>query len=166
MSGSVDVSKAFASPKLLVSRAYKHIGDVVSEVIRLNKCETYTGVVEYDPQTGQDVHKVRITGEPTATLNTIVKDAAANLRDALDHAVYACALSLNGGDPKNTAFPIGNTSASIESELKGGSRLKGVPAEIHPLLIAFRPYERVDGLMFGLNQIRNPNTHRAIITSV
>jgi len=66
------------------------------------------------------------------------------------------------GEPSDTGFPFARNAAGVAGEL-GGKRLRGNPAEIRPVLESFEPYEGGNDLLWGLNSVRNPNTHRMIV---
>jgi hypothetical protein len=120
-------------------------------------------MVYSDNQTGQHVFRVKITGpDLPPKVSNIVKDAAGNLRDALDHAVYSAAVVLVGGKPTDTGFPFAKDLAGVRGELNG-KRLAGNPPEIRALLESFCPYEGGNATLWAMNQIRNPNTHRFIV---
>lgn len=152
----------FDSPKLLVSHAREQIEDAAARMRAFFNAKPYARVVDVDPDTGQEVHKIRLTTDLPVKISVVAKDAAGNLRDALDHALYGCALVVNGGAPKNTGFPFARNSAGVAGEL-GSKRLSGNPPEIHPLLVGFKPHEGGNDLLWGLNSIRNPNSHRVIV---
>lgn len=147
---------------LLIERGRQHIDEADRQIKAFFNAKPYTGVVDIDHQTGQEVHKMKLTARLPGGIKTIVKDATANLRDALDHAVYSSAVALVGGDPSDTGFPFAKDAAGVAGEL-GGKRLRGNPAEIRPFLAAFEPHEAGNKLLWGLNRIRNPNTHRVIV---
>ncbi|MCA0302820.1 MAG: hypothetical protein LCH95_10475 [Proteobacteria bacterium] len=153
----------FASPRQLISHACDEIKAAGSMIDTFAKSQTGTQAVYVDPVTRQNVFCVRIAGPdlPPKVMN-IVKDAAGNLRDALDHSVYAAAVAKGGGEPKHTKFPFAQNAAGVQGELH--SRFcSDVPIEIHPLLTGFKPYEGGNDTLWALNQLRNPNTHRFIV---
>jgi len=156
------IASAFESPRALIQRARELIEDAAFKIKAFFDGRPYTRLVETDPFTGQDVHKVRLTATLPGNIRPIIKDAAGNLRDALDHAVYACAVYLVGGEPDNTGFPFAGDAKGVEGEL-GSDRLRGNPLEIRPCLASFQPYPAGNGLICGLNRIRNPNTHRVLV---
>ena len=122
----------------------------------------YARVIEFDPNTGHDVHKVRLTAQVPGRLSRILKDCTSNLRDALDHAVYAAAISLGAINPEKTGFPFANDATHLEDELTSW-KFEEVPPEIHPCLRGFKPYPGENDILVALNRIRNPNTHRVIV---
>jgi hypothetical protein len=152
----------FDSPKGQVDRAREHIDHLAGEIKAFFDTKPYAQVVEQDRDTGQSVYKVRLTAKLPGRLGPILKDATSNLRDALDHAVYAAAVCLGVPDPKATGFPFANDARHLEGELSTW-KFEHVPKEIRPVLMSFKPYPAGNDLLVGLNRIRNPNTHRVIV---
>lgn len=152
----------FESPKSLVSHAREEITNLDARLAEFFGKHPYARIIDIDRDTGEKVHKFRLTAKLPGKVSNIVKDIAGNLRDALDHAVYGCAVSLYGGEPSDTGFPFAKDAAGVDGELKG-KRLRGNPPEIRSFLAAFNPYPGGNDLLWGLNQIRNPNTHRIIV---
>ena len=153
----------FASPKQLISHARDEIKAAADLVAEYARSQRGTRVVHDDPVARQKIHCVRIAGPAIPPkLTNIVKDAAGNLRDALDHAVYSAAVVIVGGEPKDTGFPFAKDAAGVQGEL-GSPRLAGNPPEIRPCLEGFQPYKGGNDALWAMNQIRNPNTHRFIV---
>jgi hypothetical protein len=154
---------AFASPKQLISHARDEINETEGMVGAFIASQQYARVIYVDSNTGEQIHRVRVTGPalPPKVTN-IVKDAAGNLRDALDHAAYSAAIVINGGEPRDTGFPFAKDAAGVEGEL-ASKRLRGNPSEIRPILAGFNPHEGGNETLWTMNQIRNPSTHRFIV---
>jgi hypothetical protein len=152
----------FESPRLLLGRAREHIDHLAAEIKAFFDRRPYAHVVETDPKTLQQVYKIRLTAALPARLPAVLKDATSNLRDALDHAVYAAAVTLGVSEPTATGFPFANNEPHLYGEL-GTWKFTHVPQSIHPVLVSFKPYPGGNDLLVGLNRIRNPNTHRIIV---
>ena len=152
----------FESPKGLVAHAREHADNLESQIRAFFDKRPYARVIEFDPNTGHDVHKVRLTAQVPGRLSRILKDCTSNLRDALDHAVYAAAISLGAINPEKTGFPFANDATHLEDELTSW-KFEEVPPEIHPCLRGFKPYPGENDILVALNRIRNPNTHRVIV---
>jgi hypothetical protein len=152
----------FDSPRELVGHAREHIDQLEGHIKIFFDRKPYAKVIDFDNETRQQVFKLRITAKLPSPIRLIFKDATSNLRDALDHAVYASAIALGVNNPKKTGFPFANDSVHLQSEL-GTWKFSDVPREIHPVLMSFNPYPTGNDLLVGLNRMRNPNTHRAIV---
>lgn len=152
----------FDSPKQLIGHAREHIDRLEGEVKTFFDRKPYARVVDFDHETRQHIFKIRITAKLPSKIRLVFKDATTNLRDALDHAVYASAVALGIEGPEKTGFPFANDAAHLQGEL-GTWKFSHVPQDIHPLLMSFQPYPGGNDLLIGLNRMRNPNTHRIIV---
>jgi len=152
----------FESPKALIQRGREHVDTLQIEMASFWSRKPYARVIEFDVDTKENIHKFRLTTQIPGKIRTIAKDATSNLRDALDHAVYGAALLLGRVNPNNTGFPFARDAVGVRGELDC-KRLSGNPPEIRPLLASFEPHEGGNELLFGLNSIRNPNTHRVLV---
>lgn len=150
----------FESPKLLLERARENIADLHTRIQSFFDRKPYAPVIDFDSETGQDVHKIRLTAKLPGSLSVVFKDVITNLRDALDHAVYGSAVALGRVNPKNTKFPFADSGAEFEGEIMA---LKDVPPVIRALLESFRPYKRGNETLWALNKLRNQKTHRIIV---
>ncbi|MCA1393459.1 hypothetical protein I6F20_30965 [Bradyrhizobium sp. IC3123] len=152
----------FESPKDLVGHAQEHIDRLDGEIKAFFGRNPYAHVIDFDRETRQQVYKFRLTAKLPSKVRLVFKDVTSNLRDALDHAVYASAVALGINSPKKTGFPFGNDAFHLASEL-GTWKFSDVPRELHPVLMSFQPYPGGNNLIIDLNRMRNPNTHRVII---
>jgi hypothetical protein len=152
----------FTSPKQLLARARNQINEAITEIKTFLNSKPYSCIVALDADTGHDVYKIQWTGIIPTTVQPIIKDVTSNIRDALDHAVYASAVFIRSGAPTYTGFPFARDAAGVQGEL-AGPRLRDNPPEIRPLLASFEPHESGNKLLCGLNRIRNPNTHRFLV---
>ena len=153
----------FHSAMSLVLRACVHIEDLEKRLQEFLNERPWEYVIEFDPETGKDAHKFRYTKPIPSDIPPIARDAIINLRDALDHMMYASAVALNGGDPENTKFPFSKTLNDLEKEIVGKKR-SDVPWEILTVAKRFRPYREGDGDegLHALNELRNVKVHRTI----
>lgn len=152
----------FDSARTLIARAREHIGCLDASFKAFLETKPYARAIDLDPDTGEQVHKVRLVAKLPRRAEAILKDAASNLRDALDHAVHCSALILDSSFPNCTGFPFATHPNGVAGELES-DRLKGIHPEIRALLAGFEPYETGNKLLWGLNRIRVPTTHRMLI---
>lgn len=156
------MSDPFESPDEVLRRAREHIDDLASRIKSFFDRAPYVYFVDYDKDTGQDVHKVRLTAKLPGSLATVAKDVFSNLRDCLDHAVYASAVSVRPERRnRRTAFPFAHDAAGVHDKLN--LEFIDVPPNIRTLLENLRPYKGGNDLLWGLNQTRNTKTHRVLI---
>jgi len=154
------MSDPFHSSKYSLARAKQHISDLERQVSEFIKTKPYTFVVEIDPNTSEEVHKVKLTKPVPVALPGIALDAANNLRSALDQAIYAVILLATGKKVKNAFFPVARTEADFENAVRG--RLKELPKEIVDLIRALKPYKGGNIPLWVLNVFCNTNKHAAI----
>jgi hypothetical protein len=155
------MSYAFDSPREVIERARDHINDLDARIKSFVERKPYSLIVDYDSSTGQDVHKLRFAQIP-GKFAAITKDAFSNLRDALDHAVYASAVTLHPGRAnKRTAFPFAPTGLDVNNKLD--RELIDVPAGIRMFLENLQPHQAGNQTLWGLNQTRNIKTHRMLV---
>ena len=153
----------FADARQLISHARDQIGEAERLIAVFLDKQRGTFMVKVDPKTGQDVYSMRITGPSLSSkISKVTIDAAGNLRDALDRAVYGAAVAINGGAPKHTGFPFARDAAKVQKALNG-KRLSGNPSEIRALLASFDPHEGGNDLLWALSQVGNPITRRFIV---
>jgi hypothetical protein len=138
----------------------KRIKDLDAELRAFNDTHPYERVIEPNPEAFGQVHlKVKLTKAIPESIPLIVGDAACNLRDALDHAVYGVAAA-KGGSPKEAYFPFARNSDSFEKNLKG--RCRDVPHEIYPIFRALKPYQGGNDFLWSLNQVCVGNKHKIV----
>lgn len=94
-------------------------------------------------------------------LTDLAYEAIEAIRASLDHATYAVAIACGSKRPDLIHFPIADTPAYLENEMKG--RLKNFPPDILALFRGFQPYQGGNQLIWALNQVRRQATHRLII---
>jgi hypothetical protein len=113
-------------------------------------------VVETDPDTSEEVHKIKLVKPMPVDLPGLVFDAINNLRSALDQAIYA----LKPVRGKYTYFPFASDAVHFENAIKG--RCKNLPQEIRDVLRTFKPYKGGNNLLWALNELANSNKHGII----
>jgi hypothetical protein len=150
----------FHSSKYSLARAKEHVGDFKRQVGEFIKTEPYTFVVEIDPKTSEEVHKVKLSKPMPAALPGIASEAVYHLRSCLDQLIYAVILLACGKRVRNAYFPIARTQGDFENAVKG--RLKEVPKEIADLIRGLKPYEGGNIPLVALNALSNTNKHAFI----
>lgn len=154
------MSDPFHSSKYSLARAKQHISDLQRQIVEFFNTHPYAEIVEIDPDTGEKVHKFKLTKPMPVALPGLAFDAINNLRSALDQAIYAVILLACGRKVRNAFFPIARTEADFENAVRG--RLKDLPKEITDLVRALKPYKGGNNLLWTLNEICNTNKHAAI----
>ncbi|MDQ3648965.1 MAG: hypothetical protein M3458_01545 [Acidobacteriota bacterium] len=149
------MSDIFHSSKYTLARAKHHIHDFERQVAEFFDTNPYRTVIETDPNTAEEVHKFKLIKPMPVALPGIASDAINNLRNALDHAAFAC---LKTG--RHASFPFADSATKIENVIKG--RCKDMPKEIADLMRAFEPYKGGNNLLWAMNQLCNSNKHAIV----
>ncbi|MBI1329218.1 MAG: hypothetical protein GC166_04850 [Alphaproteobacteria bacterium] len=150
----------FESPKILLDRARERLNDLSKTISNFVGSSPYLHVVEPDSD-GMIAYKFRITASVPKSAMADAFEIGNALRAALDQAVYAATLSIAGGAPTSTKFPFGDTEEDVENDIKRGC--KDVPAVIVGVLRAFKPHQKGNVALWGLNKMRNVKIHRALL---
>lgn len=151
------MSDLFHSSKYSIARAEQHIPDFERQVVEFFKTDLYAKVVETDPDTGHEVHKLKLIKPLPVALEGIAVDAVNNLRSSLDQVMYALRPSTGG---RFAYFPFANEATNFGNAVNG--RCKHLPQEIRDLIRAFKPYKGGDNLLWALNELCNTNKHGII----
>lgn len=150
----------FKGTRLLLARAGKHLSELSSQLDELSKTISVIQIVE--PEGQEYVMKARLNGHLPDELSVVAKDVITDLRDALDHAVYASAAAIIGGEPRKTKFMAGRSESAIKDDIKRG-RYTDVPKPIMDLMWSFRPFEGGHPILSTFNELRNQKTHRTLV---
>lgn len=128
----------FAGPKLKVERAKCHIRDLEATFKTFGTENPYTLFVEVDPQTRENVFRVRVKEALPVKISAIVGDIVHNLRAALDHLVCDLIRSAKGKPDGESGFPI----TTKRKTLKPGrvSKIKGVSPHAERFIFRLKPY--------------------------
>lgn len=150
------------SARASIAHARDLIADLEAQLARFKRSQNAFQVVHHEPILKQQIYRIRFFGpEFPQKASNIAKDAVSNLRDSLDHIMYAAAVAKGGGTPKKTGFPFGSDADAVRHRLT--RELADNPRELHQLLLDTKPYEGGNHAIWSLNQLRNPNTHRFIV---
>lgn len=123
--------------------------------------EGRTQGVEIDLNTGKHLLYVQYPTAIPRKIRLEIRGVAQDLRDALDHAVYASSVTLFGGDPDRTKFLVADDKDGIQDDIKR-NRCKDVHEDIVTLMKRENACKTGNRAIWALNQFRNPNTHRAV----
>lgn len=151
------MSDPLYSSKYSLARAKHHVGDFERQIAEFIKTNPYGRVVEVDPNTAEEVYKIKLTKPLPVALDGIAVDAINNLRSALDQTVYALKTSKKG---MYAYFPIRNTEPEFKNAVNG--ICKDVPKEIVDLLTTFKPYKGGNNSLWALNKLAGTNKHGII----
>jgi hypothetical protein len=153
----------FASPKLTLARAHHHIRDLEKQINAFVCEKPWANIMENDPATGHQSHKIRFTRWLPDMLPCIVFDAATNLRAVLDQSGFAAAIASGKSNPKRTNFPFGDDSAGLDNNVFGRKVADDCTPEIVALFRAFNPYKGGNDSLWALNKLCNAKKHCSLV---
>jgi len=149
----------FKDAKLRLQWGKKHIRDLKRRIRSFIKKDIYLHVHDYDSDRRQEVRKIRFTEPLPDEFALRIADVVANLRFALDYAVFAI---LKDKIPSKNHNLIKFPFADTRSDLQRGAALKHFPEDIKPLFMSFNPYKTGNNFLWALNRICNIEKHRLL----
>ena len=147
----------------LVLRARKHTEELDARLREYLATDPWECIAEPNPSTGKDIHKLRLTTPLPQDIPPIARDAIINLRDALDHMVYASAVALGAPkETKKTKFPFAESLYDLRRQM-GRNDYEHIPPELF-LIIEWSKPSRHDGdkVFWAFNELRNIKVHRTL----
>jgi hypothetical protein len=155
------IEEIFASPKLKVERAKRHISDYRA----VHKTFTESGPIsitpDVDPKTGNMMVRMIWVKPVPGDLHITVADALYNLRSALDQAASCCARAASQS-AKETYFPHGVDKAGFESSMR--EKCKKVSEPARDAIAFLQPYYGGDGyLIRALHDLNLVDKHSDLI---
>lgn len=152
----------FESAFRKIARARDHAMELERQYHAFTELPPYATFTEPHPKIPENtVHKVRLARPLPDGMSEIAGDVIGNLREALDHAVFAVAIAAGNPHPRNAYFPFSASAAGFEANLKG--RCADVPQQIYPLLRSFQPYAGGNEILSALNKVANINKHALLV---
>ncbi|MGB7209422.1 MAG: hypothetical protein WBD27_12230 [Pyrinomonadaceae bacterium] len=144
----------FHSSKYQITWAKKHFSELNRQIADFESTNPYALVTEVDANSGDYLHKVKLTKPLPADLPGLVIVVANSLRAALDQAMYAILKR------KFACFPVSDDEAKFNKRLIKWS--KDVPQEIIDFVRLLEPYKGANNSLWVLNEISNANKHGII----
>jgi hypothetical protein len=114
----------FTSPRLTLDRAHHHIGDLKKQIDNFVHDKPWAYVIENDPVTRHQRHKIRFARWLPPIFPCIVFDAVNNLRAVLDQSGYASAIASGKSNPKRTNFPFCDDPSGLDDNISRELRPK------------------------------------------
>lgn len=155
------MKRPFDSPRLLIDEAEEYITRIETGAKAFIYNQGNTGGIDVHPKTREKLLYVQFPTDIPTRISMDVRVAARELRDALDHAVYASAVTLLGGDPKRTKFLVADEASGISDDIKRG-RCKDVHEEIIAIMVNEAAHKTGNRTLWALNNLRNNNTHKVV----
>lgn len=168
--GAVTNLDVFESPKALLTWAYEDAKRFKELEVKFFEAEPYEHIVEFDEVFQRDAHRIRFTTTPPAEMRKLASHIVNDLRHSLDQAFYSAAKHF-GWKPERKDrtllyFPWSKNLRDLTN-----FRLKGIPEQIHKVIIDAQPYFAQDNDTGGddivreLGKIGGPNKHEAALAS-
>lgn len=138
----------------------RRIDELEREIEAFLDSQPYAQVTEPNADGTKDLLKVVAIKRMPLEAVLITFEIAMHLRSALDRAGYTVA-SAAGASGKYAAFPFGDTLAQVESRTTGDSRQ--IPKDVFNAMVALKPYEGGNDLLWGLNKLANTHKHEILV---
>lgn len=160
----------FESPKALLTWAYEDAKRFKELEVAFFDGNPYEQIVEFDEVYQRDAHRIRFTSQPPAEMRKLASHIINDLRHALDQAFVTAAKFFGWlPDRKDRSllyFPFSKDLTDLTKH-----RLRGIPVEVHKVIVDAQPYfAQNDGtggndITRELGRIGGPNKHEAALTS-
>jgi hypothetical protein len=158
------MSDPFASSRRKIAWAKKNITNLKRQITKfLQQDDLYTVFTEPDPHNPQQtIHKMRLAKHFPDGLSERTGDIVNNLREALDHTIYALSKFKKPSiTPGEAYFPFASDAVHFENTLNG--RCKYLPQELRALIRGYEPYKGGSEALWALNQVCGANKHAILV---
>ncbi len=155
-----------------LERANQHLKALKLEVHRWLSSDPYSIIDTTDPETGENVFRIRSVGAAPEAISLAAGDAFHNLRSVLDHLTYALAVSyhqttvgspLAFGDIRDTQFPIFRFPKGFEE--RAPARIKRLHPHAQAIIKGLQPYQAatpVEHSLWFLKELDDVDKHRTL----
>lgn len=157
----MDDLESFESPKILISGAKTSIENFTSECSSFIDNCTYDIVRHIDPQTEQQVIKLRFHHRIPPKMRIAASHVVNDLRHALDHSVCEAAVLLGRANGKGVYFPFGRTQKNLDEQI--AAHCKNVHTDLIIFIRTFKPHYGGDDLLYALSALAGQNKHQHIL---
>ncbi len=157
----------FASSRLKIEWAEKHLGDMVSLVSAFTQSDDFHSVsIEYDER--QRTNHLRVdmltSRFPADDIALTIGDVLHNLRSALDLLWYQVVLECNGTPTKWTRFPVRDTRQELIAPLNSALEQEQITLDIKNFVLDdIKPYTTGNPLIWSLDDLNIRDKHKLLI---
>ena len=152
----------FESAWLLLNRAREHRDEFDQRSDAWQSRNTYSTLIEFDPNSGYYVRKERFSNPLPSFLFPVAANSFNNLRHSLDQAMCASALAKNANVDLHGVYFV-----FASSEVEFAKRAKSLAAKVAPELMAImaarKPYKGGNDRLWALSKLTKLNKHRSLI---
>ena len=147
----------FESPESLIYGAGEDTTDFQSRYDAFVKSCRCVPVHEIDPQTRENIYKLRITNKIPGRLRYVANNIINNLRHSLDQALNAAAFEL-GYTKRDSYFPYGKDLDGLNEQIK--KQCPRIPDELKEYIRDCKPYIGGNDLLWAICSLPGPRKHR------
>jgi hypothetical protein len=148
-------------PKLKLEWAKRHIDDLKRTVREFHESGPYELVHENDPETGENVYRLRVHKCVPVELSAILGDCVHNLRASLDQLVCALIIANHKTVPEKAGFPIANKKRKLKGFID--EKITGVSVKAERLIHALKPYKSGNPRLWKLHHLDIIDKHQGIL---
>jgi len=148
-------------PKLKLEWAKRHINELKRAIREFHESRPYELVHKNDPETGENVYRLRVHKCVPVEWSAILGDCVHNLRASLDQ--FVCALIIaNGQKPeRESGFPIATRKRKLQPF--ASEKIAGVSAKAERLIYALKPYKRGNLRLWKLHHLDVIDKYQGIL---
>jgi hypothetical protein len=151
----------FLGSKLKIGRAKSHIQNLQTAIEAFNASHPYQLTHEIDPNTGENVYRIRVDKDIPDNWSALIGDAVHNLRTVLDYLVCDLVRGDVDVDAWDKGFPIKERAKRFNSGAV--SKIRGVGPKAERLILRLKACERWNMPMWCLHWLDIVDKHNAIV---
>ena len=155
------LNASLTGPHIKIDRAKKHVADLRADIEAFHRRQPYQIVMADEPESGDQVYRVKIREPIPPKWSGILGDIFHNLRSALDQVACQLVIANNSEIERSTEFPIIGTPGNFEIVL--GRKLNGASAKAKSLVRRLKPYKGGREPFWVIHAMDVLDKHRGII---
>jgi len=148
--------------KLKLERAKEHIRQLETEIRAFHERNPYRIVVEEEPQSGDQIYRVKIKEQPSPRWATIIGDIVHNLRSALDLLTNDLVRTNCKTPNRRTGFPIYESAKKFETQFF--SKVDGASTKAIRIIGRLKPYKGGNQRLWVIHSLDIEDKHRLILS--
>lgn len=145
------IASHFAAAKETVDWAKDAVNELDAECRRFFQSGVTRVVIESDPQSGEQIQKLKLTKNLPKVFRRKATEALHNARHSFDQATFACHFVTSGNQSSSLYFPWSSSPADLEGKLKR----YGIDKRLWHIFEAEEPYSRGNSYPGGNDVMRN-----------
>ncbi|MBO9451432.1 hypothetical protein J7426_14255 [Tropicibacter sp. R16_0] len=141
---------SFERPHETISWAKEAIDDFDREVRTFFNGNATEYVIDVDPRTGDNIHKIRLKQPLPGRLSRFANDALSHTRNAFDQTIHGACLSLGIKKSTSPHFPWRSNPTDLEKTFENGK----IPDSLWDVIRQQEPYPTGEGYTGGDDAMR------------